>query len=202
MTRLPQLGAAIACAGLSLVIALDLLSSAMLEEAGPTDLLQSAPPRNETIVLAADTKALVATILERPLFSPTRAAPQRKSDPLFEEISPGPPRLQARLAGVMIRPGVREALFIGADKKPAAVTVGGEIDGWRIVVISPDGVILSSPFGNQMVKPTNGPETVRPRGSSVVTDRNKNPAANSTKPAAVTSIATAVVTPPPLQSPW
>src|SRR5262249_19184722 len=96
-------------------------------------------------------------ILARPLFTLTRTppAPAPVASEVVEEKQP--PKLQARLAGVTLGPDAREALFQHEGEKPIAVKVGGEIDGWKVSAIQFDQVVLSSEFGNQIVKPQNAP---------------------------------------------
>jgi hypothetical protein len=108
-------------------------------------------------------EAMVAVILERPLFNPTRHPPEALVAARIVDIpEKTPPQLRGRLAGVMIRPGMREALFARAGQRPIAVKVGGEIDGWKIAAIESDRVTLSSDFGDQTLRPTNDPEVARP----------------------------------------
>jgi hypothetical protein len=106
-----------------------------------------------------------------------------------------PPQLHGRLAGVMIRPGVREALFARSGQKAIAVKVGGSIDGWKIAAIEPDRVVLSSAFGMQTIKPTNAPEVVRTPARAINVGL-MGPPTNSGTPAAVLPIATVRPLPP------
>ena len=169
MTRIIQLAFAGLCAGLLLLIAAELfqmrgqnLSPSLKAAVGMTAVNARVPQ--------LDMEAAVAEILARPLFSPARKPLQILSVSNAGEISGDtPPQLHGRLAGVMIRPGAREALFTRAGQRPIAVKVGGEIDGWKIAAIEPDRVILSSAFGSQTVRPTNDTEVVRPRAPTAET---------------------------------
>ena len=135
-------------------------------------------------------KQRLPTILERPLFSPGRDLPDTiPVQPLTETLEDVPPQLDGRLAGVMIRPGVREALFARSGQKAIAVKVGGSIDGWKIAAIEPDRVVLSSAFGMQTIKPTNAPEVVRTPARAINVGL-MGPPTNSGTPAAVLPIAT------------
>jgi hypothetical protein len=137
-------------------------------------------------------EAAITEILEHPLFSPTRHPPEVLSVANVEETSEkAPPQLQGRLAGVMIRPGVREALFARAGQKPIAVRVGGVIDGWKIAAIEPDRVILSSAFGTQTLRPTKDTQVVRPPAHATFMGFSMGPPTNSETPGAVASIAPA-----------
>ena len=103
-------------------------------------------------VASPDTDALIAEILERPLFSPSRqpaeAAPEQVS-----ETPTAQPKMPGRLEGVSIRPEAREALFEREGANPIAVKEGQEIDGWTVASIRPDQVLLKSVAGEQIVKP-------------------------------------------------
>ena len=163
MTRILQFGLTGVCAGLSLIIAAELFPLTEQNNfPAPESAARTSPPI-ETAGQALYREALVAAILERPLFIPGRHPPQIVSfAPIAETPGEAPPQLRGRLAGVTIRPGVREALFMREGQKSMAVNVGGIIDGWRISAIEPDRVTLSSPFGSQTIKPTNDPRVVHP----------------------------------------
>jgi len=95
---------------------------------------------------------LAAQILKRPLFTQGREPPEQKV------VKKEPPKLQGRLAGVMMRPDTREALFTRPGGRPIAVKEGEVIDGWKVASIQSDRVVLTSEFGEQVVKPTKGAE--------------------------------------------
>jgi len=95
---------------------------------------------------------LAAQILKRPLFTQGREPPEQKV------VKKEPPKLQGRLAGVMMRPDTREALFTRPSGRPIAVKEGEVIDGWKVASIQSDRVVLTSEFGEQVVKPTKGTE--------------------------------------------
>ena len=93
---------------------------------------------------------MVAEILKRPLFTEGRRPPQPKV------VKAEPPKLQGRLAGVMLRPDSRIALFTRPGGRPVSVKEGEVIDGWTAAKIEEGRVTLTSSFGEQVVKPTNG----------------------------------------------
>ena len=169
MTRIIQLALAALCVGLLLIIAAQLFQ--MRSQDVPLSLKPAAATTAvEARVPPLAVEAAVAEILERPLFSPARQPLEVLSvSNAGENSGDAPPRLHGRLAGVMIRPGAREALFARVGQRPIAVKVGGEVDGWKIAAIEPDRVILSSAFGIQTVRPTNDPEVVRPRARTTET---------------------------------
>jgi type II secretory pathway component PulC len=116
---------------------------------GSSDSLETSRRRDEQLT-AKKADALVAEILQRPLFVQSRRPPQPKI------VKAEPPRLQGRLAGVMLQSDVREALFARPGGKAIAVKVGDTIDGFTVGKIDADQVVLTSAFGDQVVKPTNG----------------------------------------------
>ncbi len=50
----------------------------------------------------------------------------------------------------------REALFSRPNARPVTVREGDVIDGWTVEKIEEDQVVLTSAFGEQVVKPTGG----------------------------------------------
>jgi len=163
MSRVVQFVLAGLCVGLSLIVMAENVrltrqinfSSAAVPTRTPTLIEREGP--------APDTEANVSAILERPLFTPGRHPPRIVFFAPSVETPEDAPGQLPRLAGMTIRPGVREALFMREGQKPMAVNVGGEIDGWRISAIELDRVILLSTFGSQTIKPTNDPNAILPR---------------------------------------
>jgi len=163
MTRVLQFVLTGLCAGLSLIVMIEIFPLT-----GENNSFAAVPTtRTSTLIERAgpgpDMEAIVTAILERPLFTPGRHPSQIASfGPIVETSEDAPRQLSGRLAGVTIRPGVREALFMREGQKPITVNVGGEIEGWRISAIEPDRVTLSSASGSQTIKPTNDPDAVHP----------------------------------------
>jgi hypothetical protein len=90
-----------------------------------------------------DNEALVARLLARPLFTAGRRPPA----PVPVAALPAAPPPQQpewrdwRLAGIVVGPTQREALFTrGNEKRP--LVEGGEIDGWTLVAVEAGGVTL------------------------------------------------------------
>lgn len=93
---------------------------------------------------------LAAEILKRPLFTPGREPPHPKV------VVAQPPVLQGRLAGVVMVADTPIALFTRPGGRPVSVKQGQVIDGWTASKIEFGRVTLTSSFGQQIVKPTNG----------------------------------------------
>ena len=120
---------------------------------------------------------MVAEITKRPLFTSGRQPPQARV------VRAEPPRLQGRLAGVMMEANIREALFSRPGARPMAVKEGDTIDGWTVDKIETDSVRLTSSFGEQVVRPTNGGSeeiatpAARPVGKKTAPTQQIKPAA-------------------------
>lgn len=143
------------CAGLAAAIAAGVLFVVL----GSRDAPASFAPFKDEGGQAAGQKAdrLVAQILKRPLFAPDRKPPEVKV------VKAEPPQLQGRLAGVMMRADQRVALFTRPGGRPVSVKEGEVIDGWTASKIETGQVMLTSSFGEKLVKLTNGtPEEVTP----------------------------------------
>jgi hypothetical protein len=130
--------------------------------------LESTRARDEQAA-AKKADAMAAEILKRPLFSEGRTAPQPR---IAKALPPEPPKLQGRLAGVVLQSDFKEALFTRPGGKPMAVKEGQVIDGWTVGKIEEDRVTLTSAFGQQVVKPTNGaPEEINAPAARPVAKR-------------------------------
>jgi len=135
------------CAGLAAILMAGALFMLAADKKAP-DLLAGNRNNKEQADDRAD--KLVAEILKRPLFSEERQPPHPKI------VKAEPPKLQGRLAGVMLRPDGRVALFTRPGGRPVSVKEGDVIDGWTTAKIEAGRVTLTSSFGEQVVKPTNG----------------------------------------------
>ncbi|HXJ01740.1 MAG TPA: hypothetical protein VNH44_10985 [Micropepsaceae bacterium] len=142
--------------GLAMVMLVAFLSEDSGDAAASNEPVRVRPAAVTQKVAAPDIDALVAQILERPLFSSSR----QPADAAPEEVAEAPkepPKMPGRLEGVSIRPEAREALFEREGDKPLVVKEGQEIDGWMVASIRPDEVLLKSELGGeQIVKPANG----------------------------------------------
>jgi hypothetical protein len=87
-------------------------------------------------------ETLVRTILTRPLFAPSRRPPAGA-------IATG--ELLPRLAGVIIGPDIRRAIFVPAKGGVIVVPEGGRAGDYEIRSIAPDEVVLSGPEGERSI---------------------------------------------------
>jgi hypothetical protein len=140
------------CIGLAgIIVGEQVLSVAVVEAstayAEPMAPAASPPP-------AVDTDAIVAKILERPLFTASRRAPRPPEAPA--PPPPTAPELKARLAGMLVGPDDKQALFAREGGAVVAVREQQEIDGWTVTAIDIDKVVVSSTFGERVLQPTPG----------------------------------------------
>jgi hypothetical protein len=135
------------CAGFAAVLAAGSLYVWSQREHPPTALANVQSDKERTNDRA---DRFAAEVLKRPLFTQGRQPPEVKI------VKAEPPKLQGRLAGVMLRPDGRIALFTRPGGRPISVKEGDVIDGWTTAKIEEGRVLLTSSFGEQIVKPTNG----------------------------------------------
>jgi hypothetical protein len=107
-----------------------------------------------------DNPSLVAQILARPVFTPGRRPPEPAARSPVAPI-PEPPAQQWewRLAGIMVSPSKREALFARDDLK-VAVSEGEDIDGWTLVAIAADAVQIEGLGVKRTLRPEFDPAAV------------------------------------------
>jgi hypothetical protein len=99
---------------------------------------------------------LTATILARPLFSPTRRPPEAPGTDHSEA-----PLSDMRLTGILITPDQRLAIFAPAGGKSLVRSEGDMISDWRIESIANQSVSLSGPTGATTLEPKGDPNLVR-----------------------------------------
>ncbi len=90
---------------------------------------------------------LLATILTRPLFSPTRQPAARPDQPAGRDLG------DVRLTGIIIEAGHHLAIFAVRDAKPMVRSEGEMINDWRLESIAPGEVVLSGPGGTTTLQP-------------------------------------------------
>lgn len=138
------------CAGLAIVVGLEVLRSGIDLVAPWFAGGRDAANPSRTLTQLANIDIMSKDILRRPLFNASRKPPEPKK-PKIE-----PPVLKGRLAGLVIRPEGKEALFTRpGGALPVVVKEGGEIDGFTLASIEANRVVLRSSFGDQVFKPTN-----------------------------------------------
>ena len=101
---------------------------------------------------------LLATILARPLFSATRRPPPRGGNDTTAESG----LTDTRLAGIVIAPGHRIAIFAPNGAKALVVGEGETVSGWRVESITPREVSLSGPGGTKTLQPKFDPNLAPP----------------------------------------
>src|ERR1700751_136849 len=85
------------------------------------------------------------------------------------------PLRDVRLTGVVIGPDLRMAIFAVTGTNSRALSEGEALKGWRLESISPEGVVLSGPAGNIVLKPQPDANLVPP--SPPVAVRSDQPGA-------------------------
>ena len=104
----------------------------------------AAAPANP---VAAQPLDQLSTILDRPLFSPSRRPPAPPPPPVVQAPAPPappPPPPDLVLFGVgMDGEGARAVVRAGADKKILRAQIGDDIEGWKVSQIEGRKVVLS-----------------------------------------------------------
>jgi hypothetical protein len=97
----------------------------------------------------------VASILARPIFSPSRRPEATPIETPPAAAAPSAPVAPLpRLTGVVTTPRDRLALFAAAEGKVTELVEGESIGGYVIRTISPNEVILSGPDGERALRPS------------------------------------------------
>jgi hypothetical protein len=101
---------------------------------------------------------LLTTILDRPLFSPTRQPAPRKSpdQPADFDLA------DVRLTGIVVEPGRHLAIFAVVGAKPIVRSEGETMNDWRVESITPGEVVLSGPAGRMTLQPKVDASLARP----------------------------------------
>ena len=105
-----------------------------------------------------DRAAALAALLDRPLFDPLRRPPAEPAM-VTATLAVHPHAVAPRLAGVMIGPGMRQAIFATpAGGRMLAVAEGASVDGFLVQAITPAAVLLAGPDGPVVVHASRDPE--------------------------------------------
>ncbi len=108
-----------------------------------TAVSPSPPPRTD------HTDAWVSTVLARPLFSPDRRPPADAAAAAGSRL-PGLPRL----AGIIVGPFGRSAIFAPDGNKPLVVQEGARIAAYTVKSIEATQVRLVGPDGARVLYPS------------------------------------------------
>jgi hypothetical protein len=133
---------ALLCAGLGAALWIelrDMPESVLIAEAsGAPGVPEPAAPEEPDP--AVPPLAVYATVIERPLFSPTRRPP-----PAPQPAEAGPARMQGMtLKGIVLSPHRRISLIetAGAGLTPQRIAEGERVQGWSLKAVQPDHVVL------------------------------------------------------------
>lgn len=128
--------------------------------AGGTPAIEMPRPAKGPVAVRPQQKLLhrqlVAAILARPLFSPTR-----RPDATASGNDAGPDLADARLTGIVTLPPLKMAIFAVKGARPLVLGEGESVSGWRIDRITPEEIALSGPSGTQTLQPKADPALVR-----------------------------------------
>lgn len=131
---------ALAALGLSGVVGLELngsLAPVPMQAGGDT----AAGPRRAAVTDPDASAGWQATLLQRPLFSPSRRPPPSAGAAGIVGLP--------RLAGVLVAPGDRHAIFAGG----IVVAEGGAVGRYTVQAIDAGQVTLRGPEGTQVLRP-------------------------------------------------
>ena len=146
------------CAFFAAIIASEITATTkpdLLATAAPAASEAPPPPGRQEV--RGQYGELLAAILARPLFSSTRRPTPRGIDTIADSgLS------DTRLAGIVIAPGHRIAIFASSGAKPLAVSEGETVSGWRVEHITPREVSLSGPGGTKTLQPKFDPNLAPP----------------------------------------
>jgi hypothetical protein len=136
---------------------------------------------------------LIATVLARPLFSPSRrsletASPDKGKDTGLRDL---------RLTGIVIESGRRFAMFAQPGTKLLIRSEGEALNDWRVEAISAEEVTVSGPGGTVTLEPKPDANRVRPSTPAVALSGQPQPGLSP----GVTAGAENRVQPPPGASP-
>ena len=131
---------AVAALGLSGVVGLELaglFAAAPMAAGGDA----TVGPRRATIAEPDASSGWQATLLQRPLFSPSRRPPPGTGAAGIIGLP--------RLAGVLVAPGDRHAIFAGG----IVVAEGGSVGSYTVQTIEAGQVTLRGPDGTRLLRP-------------------------------------------------
>jgi hypothetical protein len=158
--NLPLCGLAVLALLLAATVALEIADFSAPPPSG------GAAPRTAAALSAASAApvptadrmpALVAAILARPLFEPSRRPPAPASASIDATTTTLP-----RLAGIMVSPGRRAVIFQApGGGKPLTLVEGEKVGGYLIQSISADRVVVVTSDGSHVLRPDFDPKTAK-----------------------------------------
>ncbi len=161
MKHLPLWGLAVLALLLAAVVSLEIaglsappsFGGSALRVAGATSAGSAVPvPTTDRM------PAMVAAILARPLFEPSRRPPTT-AQASTDAATPTLPRL----AAIMVSPGRRAVIFQApGGGKPLTLVEGEKVGGYLIQSISADRVVVVSSGGSHVLHPTFDPKSAKP----------------------------------------
>src|SRR5215469_2727399 len=101
-------------------------------------------PPAEIKPAAPEIRKLADPLLNPTLRRPETASSANDADSQLRDV---------RLTGVVTGPDLGIAIFAVAGSNPRVLSEGETLKGWRLDRISPEGVVLSGPAGNVLLKP-------------------------------------------------
>ncbi len=145
---------------LSVLLALTLMTGSDPDEDAPAAPAAAAPafagpPAAGKDTAGDDLTGLVQTMLARPLFNPNRR-PVPGADGSAGAGSDALPRL----AGVIVGPGGRRAIFAPAEGRPVVVAEGGRIGRYVVRSIVPGQVTLADAERQLVIRPSHAKGTM------------------------------------------
>jgi hypothetical protein len=142
-------GALLVAAALAAVIALE-VSNPPADDVAQSQTRTAATVLKEAATTDGYTNDWVATVLARPLFSPDRRPAADAVTVASGRTVPGLPRL----AGILVGPFGRSAIFATNGAKPIVVQEGGRVADYTIKSIEATQVHLLGPDGAQVLYPS------------------------------------------------
>ncbi len=125
----------------------------------------------------------VATILARPLFSPTRRSPAAEAGSV-KAVAEMP-----RLAGVLVSEAGSEAIFARPGQKPTVVRAGDRIGPYLVTSISAGEVSLAGPTGPVTIHPAFASAAEQPTTPATPAGTPYRPRVAQSPPAGIPSLA-------------
>ena len=142
-----------AAAALATIVALELLSfddtADSVVATSPSQGIEAArpaPPAPSDTALLAN---ISETVLQRPLFSPERKAAAGAGADVAQTATDELPRL----AGVIVGPSGRRAIFADSNGHPKVASEGTTLGRFTVRSIAPGQVILTSSEGDRVLRP-------------------------------------------------